>query len=272
MTVNQGAAGLINLAGGVTFYGQTGIDSLLFTGAGVLSSTYNVGPTADAGSVTHTTATDTQRVNFTGLEPVIDLMAGPLVINATNADNAINYIQGANSGLLLVGGATTGQVSVDNFETYEFANKTSLTINALAGTDTINLNDATTPTGLTGITVNGGDPTVGDSLIVNGTAACVTVATAANTIIGAGPVSITYATVESITVVAGPTTTLAVTGSTDYTVNPGAAADQGTILTDTIPITFQGIGAGEFLNLNGTDDRRQRHSRVRRFHGCIGKR
>src|SRR5205085_7622731 len=41
----------------------------------------------------------------------------------------------------------------------------------LAGSDTINLNNPNTPTGLTSITVNGGDPTAGsDTLIVNGIA------------------------------------------------------------------------------------------------------
>ena len=65
--------------------------------------------------------------------------------------------------------AANGLVSVDSFETIEFSNKTTLTINALAGSDTINLNNPNTPTGLTGITVNGGDPTGSDTVIVNGT-------------------------------------------------------------------------------------------------------
>ena len=54
-------------------------------------------------------------------------------------------------------------VSVDGFETIEFSNKTTLTINALAGSDTINLNNSSTPTGLTSITVAGGDPTGSDT-------------------------------------------------------------------------------------------------------------
>ena len=59
---------------------------------------------------------------------------------------------------------------MDGFETIEFANKTTLTINALAGSDTINLSNPITPTGLTGITVNGGDPIGSDTLFVNGIA------------------------------------------------------------------------------------------------------
>ena len=94
---------------------------------------------------------------------MIDLVAGPLVVNATNADNAINYTQGS-------GRPPTAWSASMTYETIEFSNKTTLTINGLAGSDTINLNNPNTPTGLTGITVNGGDPTGSDTLIVNGTA------------------------------------------------------------------------------------------------------
>ena len=99
---------------------------------------------------------------------MIDLVGGPLVVNATNADNAINYIQGPNSNTPAVGNATSGLVSIDNQESIEFANKTTLVINALAGSDTTNLNNPTTPTGLTDIFVNASDPTASDSLVVNG--------------------------------------------------------------------------------------------------------
>ena len=64
--------------------------------------------------------------------------------------------------------------------------------------------------------------------------------------------TITYATIESITAVKGISTALAVQGATDYTVTPGAATDQGTILADTFPIAYQGYGAGTNLKLNGT--------------------
>jgi hypothetical protein len=60
-------------------------------------------------------------------------------------------------------------VAIDNFESINFSNKAALTINALGGDDTISLNNPNTPTLLTGITVDGGDPTASDTLIVNGT-------------------------------------------------------------------------------------------------------
>ncbi len=104
----------------------------------------------------------TQVVRFSGLEPVIDLVAGPLTVNGTNANNAINYGVG-------VGGPTRGLVSIDSFETIEFSNKTTLTINGLSGDDQINLNNLSLPTGLTAINVDGGEPSASDKLVINGT-------------------------------------------------------------------------------------------------------
>ena len=106
----------------------------------------------------------TQTVLFEELEPVLDSVpALSLVVNGTSEANAINYAQGAV--------ATNGKVTVDSYESIEFSNKTTLTINALAGSDSVSLNNASTPTGLTGITVNAGDPTGSDTLIVTGTGA-----------------------------------------------------------------------------------------------------
>ena len=96
-----------------------------------------------------------------------NVAAATLTINGTNANNAINYTQGPGGGIFV---GNTGLVTVDGFESYEFNNKTNLQLNGNAGDDVINLNNPTTPAGLTGtITVNGGDPTASDKLIVNGT-------------------------------------------------------------------------------------------------------
>jgi hypothetical protein len=97
-------------------------------------------------------------VSFENLAPVADLVpVASLTVNATASNNAISYAPG----VLL----TEGLVSVDQHEPITFANKTTLIINSGAGQDTISLNNPNTPTGLTGITVNGGDPTAGDTLI-----------------------------------------------------------------------------------------------------------
>src|SRR5262249_16645632 len=137
----------------LVYDGGAGADSLTLTGGTASSDTYTPGPTAGSGTSTigfTSGGGGTQTASFQNLGPMIELVTGQLVVNGTNANKAINYTQGPNSGAALVGGATTGQVSVDAQETIEFANKTTLTINALAGSDTVNLNDPTTPTSLTG--------------------------------------------------------------------------------------------------------------------------
>ncbi|MBI3837471.1 MAG: hypothetical protein HY288_06010, partial [Planctomycetia bacterium] len=153
----------------VTYDGGSGGDSLTLSGGTATTDTYTVGPQPGSGvsSIVLTNGGGgTQTVNFVNLEPVLDLVpATTATVNATNADNAINYSQGSV--------ATNGLVSIDNQETYEFSNKDNLVINALAGNDTINLNNPSRPTGATAgglknITVNGGDPTASDTLIVNG--------------------------------------------------------------------------------------------------------
>ena len=42
------------------------------------------------------------------------------------------------------------------------------------------------------------------------------------------------------------------TGSADYTVNPGAETDQGEVLSGGVPVTFDGFGAAATLALTGT--------------------
>ena len=112
-----------------------------------------------------------QVINFTGLEPVQDnVPAATAVVNGNVGNNAINYVKGPGGGIFV---GNTGLVTVDNMESFEFNNKTNLVINGLAGDDTINLNYQNTanPAGLTGtITVNGGDPSASDTLILNGIA------------------------------------------------------------------------------------------------------
>ncbi|MCO6453692.1 MAG: CHRD domain-containing protein [Pirellulaceae bacterium] len=179
----------------INYEGGNNADFLTLTGGVATSNTYQVGPGVGEGTSTIVIGGVTQVVRFSNLEPVLDLVGGPLAVYGTNADNAINYTQG--------GVAANGLVSVDGFETIEFSNKTTLSINALAGSDTINLHNPATPTGLTAITVNGGDPTASDTVIVNGTAGQDTVTIDQLTVAGArvtglGPV-INIAAAEHLT-------------------------------------------------------------------------
>lgn len=143
----------------IIFHGGNGSDTLTVLGAPPAGDfdrvIYSPGPGIDAGRLEYVTGGSTDmRIEFTGLEPVIDLTAATtLVVNGTNADNAIHYGQGTLP--------TRGEVSVDGFETIEFTNKANLVINALAGNDTVTIANPSTPTGLTGdITVNDGNSVV----------------------------------------------------------------------------------------------------------------
>ncbi len=222
---------------------------------------YSVGPAVTEGRLVYEDANNAvlMKIDFINLEPVQDnVPAATLTVVGTGADNAIDYVQGPNSNnaASIFTGQVTGLVQVDAFETIEFARKGALVINAGGGDDVVHLNNGTVPALLAGITVLGGDPTASDTLIVNGKVAGVlTVNTGTRQITNAEPVTVTYGTdVEALTVVEGISTGLSMSGSTDYTVNPLAAADEGVILTDTVPITFLGYGSGNTITLDGTDD------------------
>ena len=168
------SAGLITSP--ISFAGGGGFNKLILTqsdGAAQTSDTYNVGPNPGEGSSVITGPSGTQTVFFQNLAPVQDnVPATTTTVNATPGDNAINYTQGPGGGIFV---GNTGFVTVDNQESYEFNNKDNLVINGLAGSDVINLNNQVRPTGATPgglktITVNGGDPTASDTLIVNGLA------------------------------------------------------------------------------------------------------
>jgi hypothetical protein len=166
--------GLINVADGIQYDGGAGFNNLTLYqsgGATQTSDAYSVGPNSGEGSSVITGAGGMQTVFFQNLAPVQDdVPATTVTINATTADNAINYSQGAGGGIFT---GNTGFVTVDDQESYEFNNKTNLVINALAGSDEINLHYDNTlnPAGLTGaITINGADPTAGDTLTINGIA------------------------------------------------------------------------------------------------------
>jgi len=258
--------GLINVVNGIRYDGGGGSDGLQLLqtgGSPATSDTYTVGPNNGQGTsaivgsgAAGTAFGGTQMVWFENLEPVLDLVpAALLTVNATNGDNAINYGVG--------GVLTQGKVSIDALETIEFANKTSLTINALAGSDAINVSNAATPTGLTSVAVNGGDPGSGDALTIAGAGVAVTVNTATSSITGAtgaaGAVGMTYSGIESLALTSGVTAlTLTTTGASDtLTVTPGTsgAANSGTLVSSgTVPsISF--VNSGDLTaNLGGGSD------------------
>jgi Bacterial Ig-like domain (group 3)/RTX calcium-binding nonapeptide repeat (4 copies) len=177
--------GLINVPNGITFnagdpcpdvtvgappQGQDGTGTLILTQTGgptINTDVYSPGPIPGDGTDVITDSNgNVQSIYFTELTPTYDSVpATTLTVNATNADNAINYMEGNDT----TGNPNVawGQVSVDNQEAMNFTNKMNLVINTLAGNDFVNLNDPlNNPTALTSITVNAGDGY--DSLTTHG--------------------------------------------------------------------------------------------------------
>src|SRR5439155_3503247 len=116
----------------------------------------------------------------------------------------------------------------------------ALTINGGAGSDAVNLNNPTTPTGLLGITVNGGDPTAGsDTLVVNGTSGVDAIGYNPSSTIGSGNVTVnaapavTFNTIESVVINgAGGDDNLTYTSpntGSGLTFTPGATVNSGRV-------------------------------------------
>lgn len=242
-------------AGGLIFHGrsQSTEDTLRLTG-GTAAVSYAFTDLQDG-----TVEVDGRVITYTGLEPVIDLVPGTLTVNGTNGDNAITYTQG------VITPATNGLVSVDGFETIEFSNKTSLTINGQNGDDEIVLQNPNTPTGLTGITVNGGGG-AGDRVVVKATAGTdVILATPtgvdAATVVGAAPVPVNLSSIEGIRIDGkggDDLLTLQGTAGDDTVVlETGTGIDAGRFLLNLLlPVSFSDIGANAQIVLDaagGTD-------------------
>ncbi len=246
----------------ITYNGGSNSDTLTLQGTpvdGAAEATYSPGPSVDEGRLEYTSELANMTIDFVGLEPVLDLIPGTLTVNGTDADNAINYSQS------LLGGAF-GRVAVDAFERINFSLKTLLTINGLAGSDVINLDNAATPTLLAGIVVNGGADTDGDRVIANATTAQEAIfftptADDAATITGVtGVATVSVNTTESLLINGkGGSDTLNVvpTGGSDVIeVTPGASFDSGTVLVNSLlSMDFTNLGLG-LLNIadNGGED------------------
>ncbi len=240
--------------GPINYDGGPGTNSMTLTGGTATSDTYTPGSQLGSGTSTLAFASGTESVSFQNVAPIFDQVGGSLAVNATNASNAITYQEGNDT--TNTPNPAWGQVSVDNLDPINFTNKSTLTVNGLAGTDTFSFNNPNTPTGLGGVAVSGVGSTGSDVLVVNGVAATVGVDTAAKTITGAtgtgGAVPISYNAIGTLTVNVGTGTALAVSNSNGFTYTPGAAADAGTVQTSTLPVNFTGLGAGKTLALTGS--------------------
>ncbi|MBX7073981.1 MAG: hypothetical protein K1X71_12610, partial [Pirellulales bacterium] len=145
--------GLVEVPGGIRFDGGTGFDLIRLEQTGgdqQDSHVYSVGALNNSGTSVITGPSGVQQLFFENVEPLVDLVpAVNLTVNGTPESNAINYGVGSV--------ATNGLVTVDNYESIEFSNKDTLTINAGSGNDVVNLNNVNVPTELTLIGVHGDD-------------------------------------------------------------------------------------------------------------------
>jgi hypothetical protein len=259
--------GLVNVPFGIRYDGGTGTSDqlqLVQTGGPMRSGDiYDVGPLIGSGTSTifGPGQAGTQTVFFENLSPVLDLVPSALLtINATAADNAIDY----------AGIFGLGIVTIDEQESIAFANKTTLIINSGAGQDTISLtNPSFSPLGLTDILVNGGNPGTGDVLNITGVGDAVTVNTSTSTITGAGTgVSIAYSGIENLNLPSGiGDLTLVTTGADDTVVvtpglstgaNSGSVSSSGTVpqirFVNSGSLTANLMGGNDALVVNGSSN------------------
>ncbi len=252
LTVNS-ASGAVTTP--LFFNGGSGSNTLVLSGGTATSDVYQAGPLPGSGTDTLVIGGNTETVSFTNLTPVFDSVAGPATVLGTSSNDTISYTEGNNPSN--VPSTTWGQVSVNNQEAYNFANKTTLTINTGLGTDSVNLNNPHTPTGLTGITVNGGNPSAGDTLTVNGTTGSDSINFAptsltAATITGAGPVTISATGIGQTAINGqGGNDALAIIspGVSQFGFTPGAALDSGSVTMESLlgggaymPVSFSNLG------------------------------
>ncbi|MEX2138936.1 MAG: Calx-beta domain-containing protein [Pirellulales bacterium] len=290
LRINNPAGGLFAPSGGISYNGggQAG-DSLENLGGGATSGSYSVGPANGDGVLSHINGAVTQTISFTGLAPAMDtVVETTFTITANDAANDITLDDGTALGDGLL------RVAINSFEPMQFANKTSIVVNAggagADGADTINVVYTEVSTGLSTVTFNADDG--GDFILVRATPTGVTTTAngdsgddvflfdsngfaAGGTLNGIlGPVTVnggdnTTLSTVSLTTGCGVTTTLAL-GDRVLFVDTDNTAGQSSVysLSDTLfqrisnspggtatgPLSFATLERIDLLTGAGTDD------------------
>ncbi len=246
------SAGLIPTQ--ITFLGGDNRDLLTVTGddGSNPDATYTPGPTEGDGRLAYDGGQTSMVIDFAGLEPVVDLVPGNLLVQGTNADNAINYTATAGN----------GWVTIDGQELIMFSNKVVLGIVGGAGDDVINLRSSAPPVGLTSILIGGSDSTIGDTVVINGTGAADTIGvdvTGASTAQLTGVLDVPTVGVSGVELLiingqgGDDTLDVTATGSELVTVTPGDTVDSGDVQIDSrLPLEFRELGSGGELRVTGT--------------------
>jgi len=150
------------IPGGITYTGGTlpGSSNSLNIVGGTFTNETVTPSSAHNGTIT----LDTQTINFTNLTPITDsATVTNFTVFGTGGADQINVINGP-----LLGGTTQStEVNSGNgtFEKIDFANKTNVTINSLAGADTITMAIPNPEVGLNNLTVLG---TGADAITLDG--------------------------------------------------------------------------------------------------------
>jgi len=120
----------------IGFDGGTGTDSITLTGSGTgLTNSYVFGPANDQVDITTTSATNTQLVNGTGIENIIDtLSADNISLTGSSSDDAMLLSPGS------IAGAQPVSFQISGMPALQFSNKTNLSLDAGLGNDTVQIN------------------------------------------------------------------------------------------------------------------------------------
>ncbi|MCA9140784.1 MAG: DUF11 domain-containing protein, partial [Planctomycetales bacterium] len=151
---SSGLSRFIQLQDGIAFDGGSGIDQLIVFGSSASTAgSYLPGPAASSGQLNH----EQQSVQLNGVEAIIDHVPGQMFVSGTPAANQVTNVESG----------TTSTLLIDNFPTYSFSDKSSLSIDTLAGEDDIKVTQPVRKLhGL--LSVYGGSGFEGDTLRVQG--------------------------------------------------------------------------------------------------------
>jgi len=142
-------------SGGVTYHGgseSTIGDYLMLQGGSCTAERYTV-----TGAGSGTIDLDGSVITFDGLEPIYDTVAAvQLDILLTAAGETIDILDGFG-----IGSFTTTEVSGSTFESIEFANKTTVTVNGFDGADEFIVDNPNNADGLTTLKLYGNELTGG---------------------------------------------------------------------------------------------------------------
>ena len=138
-------------AGGINFDGGANADSITLQG-GNFASGVSTPSGPGSGTLVYTGgATGAAMLTYANLEPITDTnVAANYTINGTAVADTINVVNGPSGTTQVNSGGTP------TFELINFANKTNVTVDALAGVDVIAVNFTAVPAGLTGLTIETG--------------------------------------------------------------------------------------------------------------------